>query len=238
MFFHFDPLYFLILLPFFALGLWAQWRVKSAYHIAAEVPSRHGWSGAQVARSILDNNGMREISVEPSQGMLSDHYDPKAKVVRLSEGVYSGTDLAALGIAAHECGHALQDKTNYALMSVRNAAVPTANIGSQLSSVLFFVGLALSYRGSGASDVGHWLLLAAVGLFSAVVFFQVVNLPVEFDASSRAKAILVSERYIDEDELPMVKRVLSAAAMTYVAATLTAIATLVYYVMRAQGSRR
>lgn len=236
MFYHFDPLYFVILLPFFALGLWAQWRVKSAYHAAAQVPSRHGWTGAQVARSILDNNGMGAVNVEPAHGMLSDHYDPKEKVVRLSADVFGGTSLASLGIAAHECGHALQDKTNYALMSIRNAAVPTANIGSQLSSILFFVGLALSYRT--ANPIGHWMVVAAVALFSGVVFFQVVNLPVEFDASKRAKAILVSERYIDEDELPTVKRVLGAAAMTYVAATLTAIATLVYYLIRAQGSRR
>lgn len=232
---HFDPLYFLIVAPFFLLGLWAQFRVKSSYHAGAAVASRHGWTGAQVARSILDNNGMREVDVEPSHGVLSDHYDPKAKVVRLSPGVYGGTDLAALGIAAHEVGHALQDKTNYAMMSIRNAAVPMANIGSNLSTFLFFIGLVLSTQ---SPVLGKWLLLGAIGLFSLFVFFQLVNLPVEFDASNRAKAILVSERYIDQDELPVVKRVLGAAAMTYVAATLTAIATLLYYVLRAQSARR
>lgn len=235
MFYHFDPLYFIMLLPFLVLGIWAQWRVKSAFSAASEIHSRRGWTGAQVARSILDNGDMRAVSVEPSEGMLSDHYDPKAKVVRLSPEVYSGTSLAALGVAAHECGHALQDKSNYALMTIRNAAVPSANIGSQLSSILFFVGLLLSYR---TPAVGNVLLTVGIGLFACVVFFQVVNLPVEFDASKRAKAILVSEGYIDQDELPAVKRVLSAAAMTYVAATLTAIATLLYYIIRAQESRR
>lgn len=230
----FDPLYLLLVLPFFLLGLWAQFKVKSSYHAAAGIPSRNGWTGAQVARSILDNNGMDGVAVEMSRGMLSDHYDPKAKVVRLSEGVFSGQNLAALGIAAHECGHALQDKTNYALMSIRNAAVPAANIGSQLSMFLFMIGLLLSYR----SVLGSTLMTAAIVLYAAVVFFQVVNLPVEFDASKRAKAVLVGERYIDEDELPPVRKVLSAAAMTYVAGTLTAIATLVYLLLRAQGSRR
>ncbi|MFT3686140.1 MAG: zinc metallopeptidase [Phycisphaerales bacterium] len=230
----FDPLYLLLVTPFFLLGLWAQFKVKSSYHAAAQIPSRHGWTGAQVARSILDNNGMQGVAVEPAQGMLSDHYDPKAKVVRLSEGVYNSHSLAALGIAAHECGHAIQDKTNYALMSIRNAAVPAANIGTQFSMILFFIGLLLSAR----SVVGSTMMTVAIVLYAAVVFFQVINLPVEFDASKRAKAVLVSERYIDEDELPPVRRVLSAAAMTYVAATLTAIATLAYLLLRAQGSRR
>lgn len=232
---HFDPLYFLIVAPFFLLGLWAQFKVKSSYHAGSAVRSRRGWTGARVARSILDNNGMRDVNVDVSHGMLSDHYDPTAKVVRLSEAVYHGTDLAALGVAAHEVGHAIQDKTRYALMSVRNAAVPAANIGSQLSTILFFIGLVLSYQ---SPALGNTLLLVGIGLFTLVVFFQVVNLPVEFDASNRAKAILVSERYIDEDELPVVKKVLGAAAMTYVAATLTAIATLLYYVIKAQSARR
>lgn len=232
---HFDPAYFLIVGPFMLLGLWASFRVKSAYAAGAQVRSRAGWSGAQVARAILDSNDMHAVNVEPSHGMLSDHYDPKAKVVRLSQEVYQGTDLAALGVAAHECGHAIQDKTGYGMLSVRNAAVPMANIGSNFSFIVFFIGLALS---RGAPVAGQWMMIAAIVLFSLVVFFQVVNLPVEFDASNRAKAILVSERFIAEDELPTVKRVLSAAAMTYVAATLTSIATLVYFILRAQGSRR
>lgn len=232
---HFDPLYFIVAGPFMLLGLWAQFRVKSAYARGSQVRSRSGLSGAQVARAILDRNDMRAVDVVVTQGMLSDHYDPKDKVVRLSPQVYGGTDLAALGIAAHECGHAIQDKTGYELMAIRNAAVPMANIGSQMSWILFFIGLVLS---SSAPILGHWMMWLGVGLFGLVVFFQVVNLPVEFNASNRAKAILVSDRFITEDELPTVKSVLGAAAMTYVAATLTAIAEFIYYILRAQGNRR
>lgn len=231
----FDPLYLIIAAPFFILGLWAQFRVKSAYNRGSKVRSRSGLSGAQVARAILDRNDMRAVSVEVTEGMLSDHYDPKAKVVRLSREVYQGTDLAALGIAAHEVGHAIQDRTNYQMLAVRNAAVPMANLGSQMSWIVFFVGLVLS---SSAPFLGKGIMWAGVGLFGLVVFFQMVNLPVEFDASNRAKAILVSDRFIGEDELPVVKKVLGAAAMTYVAATLTAIATLVYFILKAQGDRR
>jgi len=232
---YFDPLYLILVAPFFILGLWAQFRVKSAYARGSQIRSRAGVSGAQVARAILDRNDMRAVDVEVSQGMLSDHYDPKAKVVRLSPQVYAGTDLAALGIAAHECGHAIQDRTGYQMLAMRNAAVPMANIGSQMSWIVFFAGLILS---SSAPFLGRWVMWAGVGLFGMVVFFQVVNLPVEFDASNRAKAILVSDRFIAEDELPVVKKVLGAAALTYVAATLTSIATLIYYILRAQGDRR
>lgn len=231
----FDPVYLLIVGPFMLLGLWAQFKVKSAYAKGAQVLSRAGRTGAQVARSILDRNDMHDVNVELSHGMLSDHYDPRAKVVRLSHEVYGGTDLAALGVAAHEVGHAIQDKTRYPLLSLRNAAVPMANIGTQMSWIVFFVGLMLT---ASQPYLGRWIMWAGVGLFGMVVFFQMVNLPVEFDASNRAKAILVSDRYIGEDELPTVKRVLSAAAMTYVAATLTAIATLLFFIMRAMGSRR
>ena len=231
----FDPVYLLIVGPFMLLGLWAQFRVKSAYAKGAQIASRAGRSGAEVARAILDRNDMHAVNVEVSHGMLSDHYDPKAKVVRLSQGVYGGTDLAALGVAAHEVGHAIQDKTNYPMLALRNAAVPMANIGSQMSWIVFFGGLMLS---ASAPYLGKWIMWAGVGLFSMVVFFQVITLPVEFDASNRAKAILVSDRFIAEDELPTVKSVLGAAAMTYVAATLTAIATLIFFILRAQGARR
>jgi len=230
----FDPLYFVIVAPFMLVGMWASFRVRSAYAAGARVPSRAGYTGGQVARAMLDRNDMRAVSVVVTQGMLSDHYDPRAKVVRLSPEVYGGTSLASLGIAAHEVGHAIQDRTNYPLLAVRNAAVPLANFGSQMSFLIFFVGLILS----ASSQLGHWVMWAAIGLFSVTVFFQVVNLPVEFDASNRAKAILVGDGFIGGDELPTVRKVLSAAAMTYVAATLTAVATLVYFILRAQGSRR
>ncbi|HYD01725.1 MAG TPA: zinc metallopeptidase [Phycisphaerales bacterium] len=232
---YFDPLYLLIAAPFFIFGLWAQFRVKSAYARGSQVASRAGWTGAHVAREILNRNDMHNVDVEVSHGMLSDHYDPKAKVVRLSPEVYGGTSLAALGIAAHEVGHAIQDRTQYSMLAIRNAAVPMANIGSQMSWIIFFAGLMLS---ASSPYLGRWIMWGGVALFGMVVFFQVVNLPVEFDASNRAKAILVNDRFIAEDELPVVKRVLGAAAMTYVAATLTAIATLIYFILRAQGARR
>jgi Zn-dependent membrane protease YugP len=231
----FDPLQLILVGPFLILGIWAQFRVKSAFARGSQIHARSGLSGAQVARAILDRNDMRDVDVEVTQGMLSDHFDPKAGVVRLSPEVYGGTNLAALGVAAHECGHALQKKTGYELMTIRNAAVPMANIGTQMSWIIFFVGLMLT---ASAPVLGHGIMWVGVGLFSLVVFFQVVNLPVEFNASSRAKQILVSERFITEDELPVVKSVLGAAAMTYVAATLTAVATLIFYILRAQGDRR
>lgn len=230
----FDPLYFLLVAPAAVLAIIAQWRVKSTFNEALQMPAHSGMSGAQAAEALLRANGIRDVEIEMVPGELSDHYDPSRKVLALSEEVYNGRSLASLGVAAHEAGHAIQDKENYPLLVVRNGIVPFANIGGNLSMLLLFAGTALMF---GGMILGKWLLFAGIGLFSVTVVFQLVNLPVEFDASNRAKRLLVSSGIIGDDELPEVRRVLSAAAMTYVAATLTAVLTLVYYLIRASQSR-
>jgi uncharacterized protein len=222
-----DPMYFLYVAPAFLLGLWAQMRIRSSYAKAQQMPAP--LSGAAAARHILDSAGLMNVAIEEIPGELTDHYDPKEKVLRLSSAVYEGRNLASVGIAAHESGHALQDAQAYAPLTIRNAAVPMANIGSGIGMTLFVVGMIFSAL--------HFLVLVGIALFSAVVFFQVVNLPVEFNASSRAKAQLMQLGIINEEGLYYVNKVLSAAALTYVAATLQAIMTLLYLLMRANDRR-
>lgn len=216
--FFIDPMYFVYVAPALLLAMWAQWRVHSAYAAASQQPAPI--TGAAAARHILDSAGATDVAIEQVPGKLSDHYDPAAKVLRLSPDVYGRRSLAAVGIAAHEAGHALQDAQGYALMSVRNAAVGVANIGSGIGVLLLMVGL-----GMGLAQLA-WL---GVLLFGGTVFFQLVNLPVEFDASNRAKAELVSLGIVPAAEMPAVNNVLNAAAWTYVAATLQSIMTLLYY---------
>jgi len=229
MFGMFDPLYFLLLAPAILLSLWAQWRVSSAFARGKQAPSPGRMTGAEAARLVMRSAGIPDLPIEPIEGTLTDHYDPSHKVLRLSPDVYYGRSLAAVGVAAHEAGHAIQDATRYPLLVVRNAIVPMAAIGSNLSWIVIIVGLALMSAGI---LLGKWVTLFGIGLFSVVVLFQLVNLPVEFDASRRARAILVNYGIIDERQDQVVARVLNAAAMTYVAATLTAVLTLIYYLIR------
>jgi len=233
---YFDPMYLLFVAPAILLALWAQYRVKSTYAAATEEPSPHGMTGAEAARRILDSNGLQHVNIERVEGFLSDHYDPREEVLRLSPDVYDGRNLAAVGIAAHEAGHAIQKARHYGPLAIRNGLVPLAATGGQISMLLIMVGFALMY----ASHMGRTVLLAGIGLFAVTVLFQIVNLPVEFDASRRAKAVLVESGMISRDELQPVERVLSAAAMTYVAATLTAVMQLIYFLWRAGllGGRR
>ncbi len=214
----FDPMYFVYVAPALLLAMWAQWRVHSAYAAASQEPAPI--TGAAAARHILDSAGAVDVTIEQVPGRLSDHYDPRSKVLRLSPDVYHQRSLAAVGIAAHEAGHALQDAQGYALMSIRNAAVGVANLGSGLGVILLLVGL-----GIGLAQIA-WL---GILLFGGTVFFQLVNLPVEFDASNRAKAQLVSLGIVPQSEMRAVNNVLNAAALTYVAATLQSILTLLYY---------
>ncbi|MCC6123707.1 MAG: zinc metallopeptidase [Pirellulales bacterium] len=223
----FNPVYLLYVAPAFLLGLWAQMKIHSSYAQAQQIPAP--LSGAAAARHILDSAGLQNVEIEEIPGKLTDHYDPREKVLRLSREVYAGRSLAAVGIAAHESGHALQDAQAYAPLTIRNAAVPMANIGSGIGMTLFCLGLFISSM--------SYLLYVGIALYGAVVFFQVVNLPVEFNASRRAKAQLVQLGIIDQEGLHYVSKVLSAAALTYVAATLQAILTLVYLLMRANDRR-
>ncbi|XZE43395.1 zinc metallopeptidase [Pirellulaceae bacterium SH467] len=220
--------YFLFLVPPMLLALLAQWMVQSRYRAMSQVPAR--LSGAEAARRILDANGLYDVPIEQSHGHLSDHYDPSAKVVRLSPEVYQGHSMASVGIAAHEVGHAIQDAKSYAPLVIRNLAVPIAGFGSSIASILMMAAFGLLMAGLSKLAL-PFMLIAIVG-FSAVVVFQVVNLPVEFNASTRAKNELVGLGLIGPSELPYVSKVLNAAALTYVAATLQSVAQVAYYVLQ------
>lgn len=221
--FVFDPLYLLFTLPALLLTIYAQWKVKSAYHHAAEVPAPVGLTGAQVAAHILRHSGVGGVGVEEGQGFLSDHYDPTTRTLRLSPDVYHGRSLAAFGIAAHEAGHALQHGQGYAPLQLRNGILGFAALGGNLSWILLALGLFLA---------SSKLFLAGIVLFSGTVLFQLITLPVEFDASARARRLLRELGLVGPTEDREVKRVLGAAALTYVAATLTAVLTLAYYVLQ------
>ncbi len=223
MFYGLDPLYYMMLGPVLLLSLFATFKVKSTFNRYSKVPSASGMTGADVAVEILRRNGLPGVTVVQTQGFLSDHYDPVKKVVRLSPNVFQSNSLAAIGVAAHETGHAIQHAKAYSPLALRNAMVPVANIGSTLSWIIIFAGFILGIMG-----------LAKVGvvLFSAVVFFQLVTLPVELNASSRAKEMLLSYGLLSEAEMTGVRKVLSAAAMTYVAAAVSSVVTLLYFLIR------
>lgn len=225
MFYDFGMLLFIA--PALILAFIAQWWVKSAYAKGLDAPA--SMSGFMAARQILDAAGLQKVAIEAIPGQMSDHYDPRDKVLRLSDDVYHGRTLTAVGIAAHEAGHAVQDAVGYLPLVVRNLAVPAANFGSGASMFMLILGVALNWK---------FLLLLGIVTFSAVVFFQVINLPVEFNASSRAKALLVEEGIVHQFDMGPVNNVLNAAALTYVAATLQAILTLLFYVMRFAGGSR
>ena len=233
----FDPIYLLFLAPGILLALWAQAKVHWTYAAASRVPSRSGYTGAEAAKIVMEQGGVFDVAIEESHGMLSDHYDPRHKVLRLSPDVLGGRSLAALGIAAHEAGHAIQHGHGYAPLALRNGLVPLASAGGNLSMALIMIGLFFA----GAGTIwGRTMFLVGIALFSLTVLFQLVNLPVEFNASSRARAALLAVGLVDSQEDRVVKKVLSAAAMTYVAATVTAVLTLLYYLFRAGllGGRR
>jgi hypothetical protein len=226
-FFWMDFRYLIFLAPAFLLAAIAQLWIRSAYARGQSIAT--SISGFMAARKILDAAGLTDVQIEEVPGQLSDHYDPRAKVLRLSSENYHGRNLAAVGVAAHETGHALQDAHGYFLMTLRNLAVPAANFGSGAFMFLLILGMLFHVTGL------IWLGIIA---FSGVVVFQLVNLPVEFDASSRAKALLVSEGIVHQFEMGPVNNVLNAAALTYVAATLQAILQLLYYIYVFTGDRR
>lgn len=227
--FYFNPLYLVFALPGLLLGLWAQSRVKSAFNKYSRVRTLRNMTGAEVARSLLDAEGLFDVSIEEVKGTLSDHYDPRSKVLRLSPDVYRSPSVAAAGVAAHEMGHALQDASHYAPLKLRSGLVPAVRFGSTLAPWIFIAGFMLNFT-----------TLAWVGviLFSASALFSLVTLPVEFDASRRAKKLLVSSGILVGDEAQGVDKVLDAAAMTYVAAAIASIGTLLYYVFLLSGSGR
>lgn len=235
----FDPWYFIILAPAMILSAIASMWVRSAYARASQIPATSGVTGAEAAHMVMEAHDIRGVQIEESHGgMLSDHYDPKQKVLRLSPDVYHGHSVASLGIACHEAGHAIQDAIHYGPLKLRNGIVPMAAIGSNLSWLLLIIGMVL---GGVRSPVGNMLVWGGIVLFGTVVLFQLINLPVEFDASRRAKDLLQKARLVAPgEEAHAMSTVLRAAALTYVAATLTAILTLLYFLLRSGvlGGRR
>jgi len=223
MFLGIDPLYWMIMLPVLIFSLWASASVKSAFAKYSRFTLTSGMSGAEAARFILQRNGIYDVKVEEGSGILSDHYDPGAKRVRLSRDVFHGTSVASVGVAAHETGHAIQHSTGYAPLALRSFLAPTAMIGSNLSYFIIFLGFIIGAAG---------LIKIGIILFSAVVGFQLITLPVEFNASSRAKRMLLDYGMVSSYEMKGISGVLNAAAMTYVAAAASSIATLLYYLLR------
>jgi len=230
MYFGIDPMYLVMMAPVLLLSLYASIKVKSAFKKFSKIPSRSGLTGAEVAKRILNNSGIGNVNVVETRGFLSDHYDPIKKVVRLSPDVYNGKSISSIGVAAHETGHAIQHAQMYRPLMLRNAIAPTASIGSSFSWIIITLGFVIGSMG---------LVHAGIVFFSLVVVFQLITLPVEFNASERAKGVLVSHGILSSDEMVGVKSVLSAAAMTYVAAAVSAVMTLLYFLLRSGllGSR-
>jgi Zn-dependent membrane protease YugP len=232
MFYYFyDPLYiFAIIAGVFSI--WASFHVQSTFRKYAKVRSMSGMTGAQAAERILQSQGIYDVSIEQVSGELTDHYDPRAKVLRLSQSTYNNTSVAAVGVAAHECGHAVQHAKGYAPLNIRSALAPVAGLGSNAGIIIFMIGLFFS------SSMGNTLLTLGIILFSAAVLFQLVTLPVEFNASARAVKLLESTGTLGHNEVGMTKRVLGAAALTYVAAAAGAIIQLLRLVIIAGGRNR
>ena len=221
----FDPIYFIVIAPALLLSLWASFRVKSNFKKYSRVRSMSGRSGAEVAAAMLRQAGIDNVRIVRSRGRLSDHYNPVTRTLALSESVHDTDTVAAVSVAAHEAGHALQHAQNYAPLWIRSMLVPTAGIGSSVGYFMMFIGSIIQLSE---------LIFLGVALFSMVLLFQVVTLPVEFDASSRAKKILFQSGFIAEQERRGVSAVLNAAALTYVAAVFSTLLTLLYFLMRAR----
>ena len=225
----FDPLYLLFAIPGLIVAGLASFYVKSTFSEYSRFRASSGMTGAQAAAQMLHSAGIYDVNIERVDGFLSDHYDPSSRTLRLSPGVYDSDSLSAIGVACHEAGHALQDAANYAPLGLRSALVPVTNISSWLSYIVIFVGFIF--------QSGGMVMLGAI-LFSAVVVFSIVTLPVEWDASSRAKQLMVTAGIVSAPERDSAGKVLNAAFLTYVAAVLSSLLTLLYYLIRAAGMNR
>lgn len=227
----FDPMYFLFVLPGLALSIWASARVKSTFNKYSRVRSSRGFTGAEAAQQLLRGAGISDVRIVRSRGVLSDHYNPVTRTLALSEPVYGSDSIAAVGVATHEAGHAIQHARHYAPLWVRSALVPTANVGSSIGYFVMLIGLFMAST--------NMVLVGAV-MFSAVLLFQIVTLPVEFNASNRAKALVVEHGIVTMQERQGIDKVLNAAALTYVAAAVSTLLTLLYFLWRAGliGGRR
>ncbi|MBF0431354.1 MAG: zinc metallopeptidase [Fibrobacteria bacterium] len=220
----FDPLYLVFAAPGLILALWASFKTKSTFSKYAKVTTRYGYSGAEAAGTLLSMSGIHDVKIEETSGFLSDHYDPRSKTLRLSPDVYESHSLAAIGVACHEAGHAIQHAKGYAMLHIRSALVPATNISSWLSYIVIMLGFVMA---------SPKFILAGAFIFSATVLFSLVTLPVEWDASRRAKLLMVDAGIVRNDEAPYAAKVLDAAFLTYVAAAVSSLLTLAYYLMRA-----
>lgn len=222
----------LLIIPAAILAMVAQYKVGNTFDKYSRVKNARGYTGADVARQLLNIAGINDVRVEPIRGNLTDHYDPRSKILRLSEPVYNSSSIAALGVAAHETGHAIQHNNGYLPLIVRNSIVPIVNISSKISTPLIMIGLLFGFMsGSG------FILQLGIILFSAVVIFQLITLPVEFNASSRAIDMLDQYNFLSQDEIQPAKKVLSAAALTYVASAIVAISNLIRLIVIADRRR-
>lgn len=219
----FDPLYWIILAPGLLLSLYASLRTKSAFKKYSKIASQKRMTGAQAAALMLENNGIRDVKIKKTGGWLSDHYDPRKKELRLSNDVYSNHSLSAIGVACHEAGHAMQDATGYPMLNLRSALVPATNFSSFFSYIVMIAGFLLAMKG---------LILVGVCIFSVCVLFSLVTLPVEWDASRRAKVAIDEAGMLSPEETRHASKVLNAAFLTYLAAAVTSVLTLVYYLLQ------
>ncbi len=226
---YFDPLYLVFMVPALLFSLWASWRTKSAFKKYERVRTARGVTGAQAAAEMLRSAGITDVRIVPTQGFLSDHYHPGNKTLALSESVYASPSIAAVGVACHEAGHAIQHAQNYGPLHFRSALVPTAGFGSTAGYIVALGGMLFHSPN---------LIVLGAALIGLVLIFQIVTLPVEFDASARAKQLAVANGIILPQEREGVDRVLNAAAMTYVAAVVSTLLTIAYYLLRASGMRR
>lgn len=227
-YFYFDYYYLILVVPALMLAIWAQVQVKTTYRKYSRVPNSRGMTGAYAAQAVLNFYGITDVRIEQVSGNLTDHYDPKSKVIRLSGGVYNSSTVAAIGIACHEAGHAAQHAENYAPIKIRNAIIPVCNIGSTIGIPLALIGWIFSFS---------ILIYVGLGLYAAVFIFQVATLPVEFNASRRAIKVIDETQLLRDDEIGGAKKVLAAAAMTYVASMMVSLANLLRLLLRFSNRR-
>ncbi len=227
-YFYFDYYYLILVVPALMLAIWAQVQVKTTYRKYSRVPNSRGMTGAYAAQAVLNFYGITDVRIERVSGNLTDHYDPRSKVIRLSDGVYNSSTVAAIGIACHEAGHAAQHAENYAPIKIRNAIIPVCNIGSTIGIPLALIGWIFSFS---------ILIYVGLGLYAAVFIFQVATLPVEFNASRRAVKVIDETQLLRDDEIGGAKKVLAAAAMTYVASMIVSLANLLRLLLRFSNRR-
>lgn len=231
---YFDIYYFILIIPAMIFAFWASSRVNGTFKKYSQIASKRGCTGRDAAEAVLRRNGITDVRIEQTSGSLTDHYDPRTKVIRLSESVYNNTSAAAIGVAAHEAGHAAQHSESYFPLTLRNAIIPVTNIGSRLAMPLFILGLLLSYYGE------KFITVAYIGIicFSLSALFQLLTLPTEFNASKRALEAIKEGGILATDEIPGARKVLSAAALTYVAALAVSLMQLLRLIIIANNRRR